>query len=80
MNSGKTIFSQLMDFLFRRLYSHTIDKSTGIQCDQTIVPQNFYAQKNYIWESKAVPWFHLFHPGISSFLMLTSQHMYIRLV
>jgi IS4 transposase len=32
---------------FRRLYSHTIDQSTGIQCDQTIVPQNFYAQKNY---------------------------------
>jgi hypothetical protein len=31
----------------RRLYSHTIDKSTGIQCDQTIVSQNFYAQKNY---------------------------------
>lgn len=32
---------------FRRLYSHAIDKSTGIQCDQTIVPQNSYAQKNY---------------------------------
>jgi hypothetical protein len=32
---------------FRRLYSHASDKPTGVQCDQTIVPQSFYAQKNY---------------------------------
>jgi len=45
--SGFFVIRAKHNFNFRRLYSHTIDKSTGIQCDQTIVPQNFYAQKNY---------------------------------
>jgi len=45
--SGFFVIRAKRTFNFRRLYSHTIDKSTGIQCDQTIVPQNFYAQKNY---------------------------------
>ncbi len=45
--SGFFVIRTKRNFNFRRLYSHTIDKSTGIQCDQTIVPQNFYAQKNY---------------------------------
>jgi hypothetical protein len=46
-SSGFFVIRSKRNFNFRRLYSHTIDKSTGIQCDQTIVPQNFYAQKNY---------------------------------
>lgn len=45
--SGFFVIRAKRNFNFRRLYSHTIDKSTGIQCDQTIVLQNFYAQKNY---------------------------------
>jgi len=40
-------FAQVLIGKAKRLYSRTIDKLTGIQCDQTIVPQNFYAQKNY---------------------------------
>jgi hypothetical protein len=32
---------------FRRLYSHPIDKSTGLKCDQTIVLTGFYASKHY---------------------------------
>jgi hypothetical protein len=35
------------NFNFKRLYSHLIDKSSGLQCDQTIVPVNFYAKKDY---------------------------------
>ena len=35
------------NFQFRRLYSHPVDKSTGIQCDQTIVLTGFYARKHY---------------------------------
>jgi len=35
------------NFNFKRLYSHPIDNSTGLQCDQTIVLQGFYARKNY---------------------------------
>ena len=31
----------------RRLYSHPVDKSTGVQCDQTIAFNGFYARKYY---------------------------------
>ena len=32
---------------FRRLYSHPVDKSTGVQCDQTILLQGFYSRRDY---------------------------------
>jgi hypothetical protein len=32
---------------FRRLYSHPVDKSTGLRCDQTIVLTGFYSRKDY---------------------------------
>lgn len=32
---------------FQRLYSHPIDKSTGLKCDQTIVLNGFYSSKDY---------------------------------
>lgn len=32
---------------FRRLYSHPVDKSTGLRCDQTIVLTGFYTHKRY---------------------------------
>ena len=32
---------------FRRLYSHPIDKSLGLRCDQTIVLTGFYSSKDY---------------------------------
>jgi hypothetical protein len=35
------------NFQFRRLYSHPIDKSTGLRCDQTIVLTGFYSSKDY---------------------------------
>jgi len=34
-------------FKFRRLYTHPVDKSVGLQCDQTIVLTGFYPSKNY---------------------------------
>jgi hypothetical protein len=34
-------------FDFRRLYSRPVDKTSGVQCDQTIVPANFYPRKRY---------------------------------
>ena len=30
-----------------RLYSHPVDKATGIQCDQTVVLTGFYSRKHY---------------------------------
>jgi IS4 transposase len=35
------------NFRFQRLYSQAIDKSTGLQCDQTISLAGFYAKKDY---------------------------------
>jgi hypothetical protein len=35
------------NFNCRRLYSAQVDKSTGVQCDQTIVLEGFYAAKDY---------------------------------
>jgi len=32
---------------FRRLYSHPVDKTTGLRCDQTIVLTGFYSGKDY---------------------------------
>ena len=32
---------------FKRLYSQAVDKSTGIQCDQIILFNNFYQRKDY---------------------------------
>jgi hypothetical protein len=32
---------------FRRLYSHPIDKSTGLKCDQTILLKGFYSSRKY---------------------------------
>jgi len=34
-------------FDFRRLYSHPVDKSTGVQCDQTIGLKGFYSRQDY---------------------------------
>ena len=32
---------------YRRLYSHPVDKTTGLKCDQTVVLTGFYAAKHY---------------------------------
>jgi len=32
---------------FKRIYSHTIDKSSGLRCDQTIALSNYYAHHDY---------------------------------
>lgn len=35
------------NFQFRRLYSHAVDKASGVLCDQTIVLKGYYSQKDY---------------------------------
>ena len=32
---------------FRRMYSHPVDKDTGLRCDQTIILTGFYTHKRY---------------------------------
>ena len=35
------------NFNFTRRYSHEIDKSTGVQCDQTVVLETYYSFQGY---------------------------------
>ena len=35
------------NFNFTRRYSHEVDKSTGVQCDQTVVLETFYSYQGY---------------------------------
>lgn len=35
------------NFQFRRLYSHSVDKSTGLRCDQTVSLTGFYSSHRY---------------------------------
>ena len=45
------------NFQFRRLYSHPIDKSTGLQCDQTIVLTGINSAKYYPDQLRRVRFF-----------------------
>jgi len=42
---------------FKRLYSHIIDKTTGLQCDQVIVFKGFYAKQNYPEKLRRIRYF-----------------------
>ncbi len=42
---------------FRRIYSHPVDKSSGVQCDQTIALNGFYASKNYPEKLRRIRYF-----------------------
>ena len=45
------------NFDFRRLYSLPVDKSTGIQCDQIILLNGFYARKDYPEKLRRIRYF-----------------------
>jgi hypothetical protein len=51
VNRGKS------NLRFRRLYSHVVDKKSGLQCDQTIVLQGFYSQSDYPEKLRRVRFF-----------------------
>ena len=35
------------NFKFKRRYSREVDKSTGVQCDQTVLPETYYSLQGY---------------------------------
>jgi hypothetical protein len=35
------------NFDFKRLYSHEVNKSSGVQCDQSVVLMGCYSKKDY---------------------------------
>lgn len=46
-NAAFFVIRAKSNFRFRRLYSHAVDKATGLNCDQTVVLTGFYSSKNY---------------------------------
>lgn len=42
---------------FKRLYSHPVDKSTGLQCDQTIKLHGYYSKKEYSEKLRRIRFF-----------------------
>jgi hypothetical protein len=55
----------------RRLYSHKIDKSTGVRCDQTVVATGYYSRKAYPEKLRRIKYFDA-DKG-RSFVFLTNQ-------
>ena len=45
--AGASVTRARKNFRFRRLLSHLVDKSSGVQCDQTISLVWFYTRKGY---------------------------------
>jgi len=45
------------NFDFQRLYSQPVDKTTGVQADQIITLQGFYAQKDYPEKLRRIRYF-----------------------
>ena len=45
------------NFSFKRLYSRPVDKSTGVQCDQIIVLEGFYAKRDYPEKLRRIRYF-----------------------
>ena len=54
--------------LFRRIYSHDVDKTTGLRCDQTIVLNGKYSGRNYPDKLRRIKFFDATHQRTYVFL------------
>jgi len=57
----------------RRLYSQAVDKATGVNCDQTVVPTGFYSKKDYPEKLRRIKYYDA-EKG-RSFVFLTNQFL-----
>ena len=57
----------------RRIYSHKVDKTTGVKYDQTVVPTGFYSKKDYPEKLRRIKYFDA-EKG-RSFIFLTNQFL-----
>ncbi|MFQ5629915.1 MAG: IS4 family transposase [bacterium] len=57
LNQAFFVIRAKSNLQFRRLYSHPIDKSTGLKCDQTIVLTGFYQKKDYPGKLRRIRYF-----------------------
>ena len=56
------------NFRFKRLYSHPVDKTTGLRSDQTIVLKGFYAKKDYSEKLRRIRFYDAAHQKYLVFL------------
>jgi transposase len=56
------------NFKCRRIYSHPIDKSTGLKYDQTIILTGFYAHKDYPEKIRRIKYYDSEHNNLFIFL------------
>ena len=57
----------------RRIYSHKVDKTTGVRYDQTVLPTGFYSKKDYPEKLRRIKYFDA--EKSRSFVFLTNQFM-----
>ena len=57
LNKASFIIRAKSNFQFKRIYSHPVDKSTGLKCDQTIRLTGFYPSKDYPDKMRRVRFF-----------------------
>lgn len=56
-NLGFFVTPAKKNFGGRRLYSRPVDKSTGVQCDQTVTLKGFYAKRDYPEKLRRIRYF-----------------------
>ena len=57
LNNAYFVTRAKSNMKFRRIYSHNIDKSTGLICDQTILLTNYYSAKDYPDKLRRIKYF-----------------------
>lgn len=57
LNNAYFVTRAKSNMKFRRVYSHKIDKSTGLICDQTIILTNYYSAKDYPDKLRRIKYF-----------------------
>jgi hypothetical protein len=55
--SGFFVIRAKKNFRFKRLYSHPVDKQSGVLCDQTITLTGFYTRKDYPEKLRRIRYF-----------------------
>jgi hypothetical protein len=56
-NSAVFVIRSKTNTGLRRIYSHEVDKTTGVRCDQTVVPEGFYSKKDYPEKLRRIKYF-----------------------
>ena len=76
IHSGKAFFitRAKSNFRFKRLYSHPVDKTTGLRSDQTIVMKGFYARKDFPEKFRRIRYYDAMH---NKYLIFITNNFYL---